>query len=63
MRKVNDKEAEQTCCGGVPLRNGRCPVCGDGYTNEDEGSMAIFVAEVGKKASRTHVAGEMNRCP
>ena len=23
------KEEEPTCCGGVPLRNGRCPVCGD----------------------------------
>ena len=55
----NNKETEQACCGGVPLRNGRCPVCGDTYTSEDEGSMAIFVAKAGKKADRMVDAMEM----
>lgn len=64
MRKNKDKETEQTCCGGVPLRNGRCPICGDAYTNEDEGSMAIFGDEVGKQASQVQVAmAVMDGCP
>jgi len=63
MRKNKDKETEQTCCGGVPLRNGRCPICGDAYTNEDEGLMTIFVAGAGQKAGQMFDAREMNGCP
>lgn len=25
----------QTCCGGIPVRNGRCPVCGDDFEDEN----------------------------
>lgn len=24
----------QTCCGGIPIRNGRCSVCGDVFEEE-----------------------------
>jgi len=64
MGKNKNKETEQTCCGGVPLRNGRCPICGDAYANEDEESMAIFADEVEEKASQTQVAmAVMDGCP
>ena len=22
---------EETCCGGIPVRNGKCPVCGEHF--------------------------------
>lgn len=25
----------QTCCGGIPIRNGRCSICGEFYEEED----------------------------
>lgn len=24
----------QTCCGGIPIRNGRCSVCGSSFEDE-----------------------------
>ena len=33
-RKSKEKEV-QICCGGVKLRNGRCPICGEKYEEED----------------------------
>ena len=26
-----EKEPEATCCGGVPVVKGRCPICGDKF--------------------------------
>lgn len=28
-KKEKEEEAVETCCGGIEVVNGRCPVCGD----------------------------------
>lgn len=33
MRKKS--KIVQTCCGGIPIVNGRCPVCNSNFEDED----------------------------
>jgi hypothetical protein len=39
----------QTCCGGIPLRNGRCSVCGDVFP-EDEDLKVLCLPRTRKRA-------------
>ena len=44
-RKIR-KKVIQTCCGGIHLRNGRCPICGEKY---DETPINVNYLTIQKK--------------
>lgn len=58
MIQMENDVASRTCCGGVPLRNGRCPICGDIYESTTN---AVETTEQG--AGQLLSAGEIGRCP
>lgn len=41
----------QTCCGGIPVRNGRCSVCGDIFPDEEDSEILRFSRK--KKKSKS----------
>ena len=40
----------QTCCGGIPVRNGRCSICGDSFSEEESSIKVPRLSRTRKRA-------------